>query len=515
MGPWGNQGPRTYGGRRRGRRHRSDGPGLVVAGADHRQAFGVRAVVTGGIFVNAEGRRFTNESAAATTAWARRATRWPTVSVTLPLNGWSTTPAATAPTPECHRQGDQRVDGRTGEVRRGRAVAPRTRVPRNGHADRVPPPRTWWTPSPGSTISPSAGWTGLRPWRRGVRPRVLRRASPLYPIVTARSTPPRSGSDLGTKGGPAHRLRPPACWTRPATRFQNCTRPGNGHAPSGYAYPGGGNPIGHRWCSSHLAVKAAIPSVSVGDESRRHHPRDRHRHPHHPVRPRLALPGSGRAVPRRSAARHRGVRHEAGGSPTRPAHCRGALDGYCRHMGGDLSGAPSGRRDRLSVPRLALGRRRRVLKLVPYAKRTPGWPAPVPGTPPRSTVSCWCGDPEGSSTPAPELTRPPSTASTTVSDRRGSGARSSSRAPTAVRSWTTTSTWHISSTSTTPTRRTSRTSSRATRQPVHGSKPRPDCRSRQALGWYLLAFGGNIFRARLRLINWLLYLGPASPSRWR
>ena len=37
------------------------------------------------------------------------------------------------------------------------------------------------------------------------------------------------------------------------------------------------------------------------------------------------------------------------------------LDGYCRHMGGDLTqGDRQGRRDRLPVPRLALGRRRQV-----------------------------------------------------------------------------------------------------------------------------------------------------------
>ena len=37
------------------------------------------------------------------------------------------------------------------------------------------------------------------------------------------------------------------------------------------------------------------------------------------------------------------------------------LDGYCRHMGGDLTqGIRQGRRGRLPVPRLALGRRRQV-----------------------------------------------------------------------------------------------------------------------------------------------------------
>ena len=37
------------------------------------------------------------------------------------------------------------------------------------------------------------------------------------------------------------------------------------------------------------------------------------------------------------------------------------LDGYCRHMGGDLSrGHGQGRPGRLPVPRLALGRRRQV-----------------------------------------------------------------------------------------------------------------------------------------------------------
>lgn len=37
------------------------------------------------------------------------------------------------------------------------------------------------------------------------------------------------------------------------------------------------------------------------------------------------------------------------------------LDGYCRHMGGDLSGHRQRRRRRLSVPRLALGRQRSML----------------------------------------------------------------------------------------------------------------------------------------------------------
>ena len=54
------------------------------------------------------------------------------------------------------------------------------------------------------------------------------------------------------------------------------------------------------------------------------------------------------------------------------------LDGYCRHMGGDLSRAGQGRRDRLPVPRLAVGRRRQVQEgalqqRTPRLARTATW----------------------------------------------------------------------------------------------------------------------------------------------
>ncbi|PQM44829.1 3-ketosteroid-9-alpha-monooxygenase, oxygenase component [Mycobacterium talmoniae] len=68
------------------------------------------------------------------------------------------------------------------------------------------------------------------------------------------------------------------------------------------------------------------------------------------------------------------------------------LDGYCRHMGADLSrGSIKG--DTLACAfhdwrwQGATGR----CVQVPYAKRAPRLPAPAAGRPARSTVSCWCG----------------------------------------------------------------------------------------------------------------------------
>ena len=65
MGPWNDQGRAHLAGIAAGADFRSDGPGTGGRRADPPgRPFGVRAVVHRGIFVNRDGRRFTNESAA-------------------------------------------------------------------------------------------------------------------------------------------------------------------------------------------------------------------------------------------------------------------------------------------------------------------------------------------------------------------------------------------------------------------------------------------------------------------
>ena len=149
------------------------------------------------------------------------------------------------------------------------------------------------------------------------------------------------------------------------------------------------------------------------------------------------------------------------------------LDGYCRHMGGDLSmGTIKG--DTVACPFHDWrwqGSTGRCVE-VPYARRTPRlartrkWLCQEVN----GQLLVW-HDPEGSTPPA----------GADAADYRGlrrgqvvavdAGTRSSSRARTAARSSTTTSTWRTSSTSTAPIRRTSRTSSRA-RPPASSWSPR-------------------------------------------
>ena len=78
------------------------------------------------------------------------------------------------------------------------------------------------------------------------------------------------------------------------------------------------------------------------------------------VRARLALPGAGRAVPRLRPARGAGVRHQAGGVRglgRAAARARRVLPAHGRRPDPRHG---QGRRDRLPVPRLALGRERPV-----------------------------------------------------------------------------------------------------------------------------------------------------------
>ena len=92
------------------------------------------------------------------------------------------------------------------------------------------------------------------------------------------------------------------------------------------------------------------------------------------VRARVALLRPRRHVPRRQAARHRGVRRQAGrlgGQPGQPQRPRRLLPAHGRRP---HPGHGQGRRDRVPVPRLALGRRRQV-QADPL--RPPG-PAPRP-----------------------------------------------------------------------------------------------------------------------------------------
>ena len=81
------------------------------------------------------------------------------------------------------------------------------------------------------------------------------------------------------------------------------------------------------------------------------------------------------------------------------------LDGYCRHMGGDLSqGAIKG--DEVACPfhDWRWGGDGRC-KSVPYAKRTLGWPAPVRGRPTCAAVCFVWHDHEGNA-PQPEVRIP-------------------------------------------------------------------------------------------------------------
>ncbi len=152
------------------------------------------------------------------------------------------------------------------------------------------------------------------------------------------------------------------------------------------------------------------------------------------------------------------------------------LDAYCRHMGGDLSRGGSVKGDSVACPFHDWRWQARPAS-APWC-RTPsahrGWPAPDDGPPARSTASCWCGTTPPKLRAAARIVPPRPSRGTTRggSGHRGRGTRSPSRARTAARSSTTTSTWRTSSTFTTPTRPTSRTSSKGT-PPRSSWSPRP------------------------------------------
>ena len=137
------------------------------------------------------------------------------------------------------------------------------------------------------------------------------------------------------------------------------------------------------------------------------------------------------------------------------------LDSYCRHMGGDLSqGKVKGNEIACPFHDWRWGGDGRC-KQVPYARRTPGWPAPRPGRPWSRTACCSSG-----TTPKAIRHRrrsrsrasrvPPATTGPT-----GTGTPLSCKAI-AARSSTTSWIWRTSSTSTARYRRTSRTSSKGT-----------------------------------------------------
>ena len=256
MGPWGNQGLAHLAGIAAG----ADtdlmdqawwSPGLTHP--DGRSAFALW--FTGGIFVNQDGKRFVNESqaydrlgrevvaAAAPTARSRCRT------------GWSTT------------------------TTRGRRCR------------RSRPPTCRWS-NPRSTSRPGCG-TPPTPWRNwppkiGVPPQNLvdtvarfnefvargvdddfGRGDEAYDRAFSGGAPPLYAIDKaavprgrvrhlrpGHQGRAAHRHRGPGARRLRATPIPGLYAAGNTMAaPSGTAYPGGGNPIGTSMVFSHLAVK--------------------------------------------------------------------------------------------------------------------------------------------------------------------------------------------------------------------------------------------------------------------
>ena len=127
------------------------------------------------------------------------------------------------------------------------------------------------------------------------------------------------------------------------------------------------------------------------------------------------------------------------------------LDGYCRHMGGDLSQGTSRAIRWRARSTTGAGRGRPAsARWCPTPSARHGWPGPGAGRPARSTASCWSGTTRRVDPPPAEWFPPTIDGYDEGSGRRGRGTRSTSRDRTAARSSTTTSTWRTSSTSTTP-----------------------------------------------------------------
>ncbi len=257
MGPWGNQGRAHLAGIAAGgdtdlMEQAWWSPGLTHP--DGRSAFALW--FTGGIFVNDEGRRFTNESAAYDRLGRAVLDAMADGSVTLPY--WMVYDSD------------------------GDAADPRVPPVKATNVSMVEPERyveagLWRT---ADTLEELAGLIGVPPQNlvdtvarfnefaeRGVDEDFGRGdeaydrafsggAPPLYPIVTAPFHAAAFGvSDLGTKGGlrtdSAARVLDKAGNAIPGLYAAGNTMA----APSGYAYPGGGNPIGTSMVFAHLAVK--------------------------------------------------------------------------------------------------------------------------------------------------------------------------------------------------------------------------------------------------------------------
>ena len=258
MGPWGNQGLAHLAGIAAG----ADtdlmdqawwSPGLTHP--DGRSAFALW--FTGGIFVNAEGRRFTNESAAYDRLGRAVLDAMADGSVTLPY--WMVYDNAEGLVPPVKATNVSMVEPER-YVEAGLWQTADT-LEELATLIGVPPQNLV------DTVDRFNGFVG-----RGVDEDFGRGdeaydrafsggAPPLYPIVEAPFHAAAFGvSDLGTKGGlrtdSAARVLDTAGNPIPGLYAAGNTMA----APSGHAYPGGGNPIGTSMVFSHLAVKNMLES---------------------------------------------------------------------------------------------------------------------------------------------------------------------------------------------------------------------------------------------------------------
>ena len=179
------------------------------------------------------------------------------------------------------------------------------------------------------------------------------------------------------------------------------------------------------------------------------------------------------AVPRRQAARRPGLRRQARRLGRARTATLNVLDGYCRHMGGDLTqGTVKG--DEIACPfhDWRWGGDGKC-KAIPYARRIPLRARTqkyetADAQRPADGLARRRGQPGRPRHPAAGARRHHGLRRSTPT---GAGTSSTSRPRTAARSSTTSWTWRTSSTSTSPSRRASATSSRATWPPSSWSRP--------------------------------------------